>query len=129
MRCVSCGSDNPEDKKFCGMCGQSLIVSAGGGVGGVGPGQMQYRYVQPVAVWPDAASSRNLALLCRLLGGMAWLFVSFGTFLIAFGWLETLDVSYFDDPMSSLRMIGYGVIVLAISAIFFAVRDFIRNPR
>lgn len=30
MRCPSCGSDNPDNQKFCGNCGNSLILEMEG---------------------------------------------------------------------------------------------------
>ena len=33
MDCPACGKDNPEDSRFCGSCGVSLIVSTASGIG------------------------------------------------------------------------------------------------
>ena len=33
MNCPTCGKDNPEDARFCGICGVSLIVSTASGIG------------------------------------------------------------------------------------------------
>ena len=33
MDCPTCGKDNPEDARFCGICGVSLIVSTASGIG------------------------------------------------------------------------------------------------
>ena len=32
MNCPTCGKDNPEDARFCGICGVSLIVSTASGI-------------------------------------------------------------------------------------------------
>ena len=129
MRCVSCGSENPPNGKFCGICGQSLAMGTSVGAGGFPPDEMRYPHLRQTEHWQDVATGKTEKLVCRISGGIGWLLVSFGTFLIAFGWLGTIDYSYYDDPMSSMRMIGYGVIVLAVSAILFSVRDFVKPPR
>ena len=33
MNCPTCGKDNPEDARFCGICGVSLIVPTASGIG------------------------------------------------------------------------------------------------
>ena len=129
MRCPFCGTENPEGKRFCGMCGERLEVNPGEGVRRSSPSVMQYANMPPAQSWPYATAGKTETLLCRIFGGVGWLVVSLGTFLIAFGWLGTLDISYYDDPYDSLRMIGYGVIMLAISAILFSVREFAKTPQ
>lgn len=129
MKCPTCQSENLEGKRFCGTCGERLVANVGEGVVGSPSSRVQYGNVQPVQSWPYATVGKTETLLCRIFGGVGWLVVSLGTFLIAFGWLGTLDVSYYDDPLDSLRMIGYGVIMLAISAILFSVREFAKSPQ
>ena len=85
-------------------------------------------FVEPL---PMMADSQPVEFISRLFGGFGWLLVSFGTFFVAFGWLGVFDAysSYYDDPIGSFRLIGYGIVVYAIAAIAFSIREFIKPLR
>jgi len=74
-------------------------------------------------------SGRIEGLISKSFGGIGWLLVSFGTFLIAFGWLGVTDNSDYDYPLDSFRLIGYGIATYAIAAIAFSIREFVRPIR
>ncbi len=65
----------------------------------------------------------------RLFAGIGWLFVSVGTFLIGIGYLGLIDntFSYGGSSQTSLNLIGYGVCVYGIAAIFVALNRFTKN--
>jgi hypothetical protein len=62
-------------------------------------------------------------VLSRFSGAISWLLVSLGTFIVAFGFLDLID-TYSQD---SLRMIGYGIVVFAIAAVFVALSRFAKR--
>ena len=124
MQCVSCGSDNPQNARYCLICGSIMGGIATAVPGGFGPCR-----VQQVEIVSDDATSYAERLTCRILGGVGWLVVSCGTFLIAFGWLSLIGASYYDDELLHLNMIGYGLVAYAVSATLFAVRAFVKTPR
>jgi hypothetical protein len=70
-------------------------------------------------------------LLDRVFGGLAWLMTSVGTFMVAIGYLGVIDSSF--GSGSSIQdhfdMIGYGIIMYAIAAIFVALNRFVKTPR
>ncbi len=47
MKCPNCGSENPEDKKFCGDCGAELVPQST--IHGQKPGSVSYSWM--VADW------------------------------------------------------------------------------
>ena len=77
----------------------------------------------------DLGGRRTETLLYRLFGGLGWLMVSIGTFMVAFGYLGMIDsmFSYSEDPQDSLNLIGYGIIAYAVAAIFVAVNRFVKS--
>ena len=48
MNCPTCGEDNPEDARFCGICGVSLIVSTASGIGAAAFELPKVRFPQAV---------------------------------------------------------------------------------
>ena len=48
MNCPTCGKDNPEDARFCGICGVSLIVSTASGIGAAAFELPKVRFPQAV---------------------------------------------------------------------------------
>jgi len=124
LNCVSCGAVNPEGKRYCSMCGEMLGASSEAATPRTPLDDVQSPPVHYVQARQNVAIRSREDLMCGLLGGVAWLLVSLGTFIVAFGWLGVLDASYYNDPQGSLRMIGYGVIVYGVAAILFSVRAF-----
>lgn len=124
LKCTSCGSENLAGKKFCSMCGERLALSAEVAAARIPSDMMNTPNVRYVRPGPQMIIRSREDLLCGFLGGLAWLLVALGTFIIAVGWLGALSSSYFDNPQSSLRLIGYGILIYGIAAIFFSVRAF-----
>ncbi len=53
MKCPTCGSENLPNKKFCGLCGQSLTAQpAAVGFSGAAPAPQQPPYVEPAPIQP-----------------------------------------------------------------------------
>lgn len=129
MKCLSCGAENPGDKRFCSTCGEMLESGTVRAPTRIERDQVQHQHIRYVEPWPDMTTSKGGGLVCRLLGGIAWLMVSLGTFVIAVGWLGTIDTSGYGDPVGSLRLIGYGILMYAVAAIFFSIRAFEGPPR
>jgi len=90
------------------MCGQSLAVTP-----------------SP----PDAMVKRTESLLFRVFGGVSWLMIAVGTFIVALGYLGVIDsfTSYYADPTEDFRTIGYGIAVYGIAAIFVAMNRFFKH--
>ena len=76
-----------------------------------------------VQLRPDAVRMETEQVLSRFSGAISWLLVSLGTFIVAFGFLDLID-TYSQD---SLRMIGYGIVVFAIAAVFVALSRFAKR--
>ena len=74
----------------------------------------------------NMASREAKRYLCRLFGGLSWLMVSIGTFLIAFGWLGMVGNGGGDD---FLRFVGYGMIAYAVAALIVSISRFVKSPR
>ena len=129
MKCVSCGSENYPGARFCQMCGQPLVVVAGEGAVGVRPDQIPYQYAQQVETSSGVVSTKTERFLWRVFGGVSWLMVSIGTFLVAFGYLGIIDSTndYYGTPIDSFKMIGYGIVVYAMAAIFVALNRFVKS--
>lgn len=122
-KCLSCGADNPDNMNYCIVCGSPLARGRGTEFQGVQSQQVAYN----TPLLPPASSN----VLSRVFGGVGWLMVSVGMFLVAIGYLGVIDSAFADyssDPLAEFRMIGYGMIVIAIGAIFFAVSRFSRYP-
>ncbi len=129
MKCVSCGSENYPGARFCQICGQPLIVAAGEGAAEIRPDQIPCHYAQQVETSSGVVSMRTEKFLWRLFGGVSWLMVSIGTFLVASGYLGVIDSTndYYASPINSFKMIGYGIVVYAIAAIFVALNRFVKS--
>jgi len=48
MNCPTCGKDNPEDARFCGFCGISMIMSTASGIGTAAPELQKVSFPQAV---------------------------------------------------------------------------------
>lgn len=96
---------------------------------GVRPNQSPYQFSQQVELMSTMVSSKTERTLWRAFGGVSWLLVSVGTFLVAFGYLGVIDsaFSYYEDPLDNFRMIGYGIVAYAIAAIFVAMNRFVKS--
>lgn len=130
MECTSCGSENPPNARFCTICGEIVGLKASATPEDVRFERMPHRHLRQVDYMRDTGISDIEKLARRLLGGIAWLMVAFGTFMIAFGWLGAIgESSYYDDPMSDFRLMGYGMVVYGVAAILFSVRTFVKTPR
>ncbi len=129
VKCTNCGELNPEGKRFCSMCGEPLALSADDSDMESRPKKIPYQRPQRVEIVSDLGDRRTEMLLYRLFGGLGWLMVSIGTFMVAFGYLGMIDslFSYSDDPQDSLNMIGYGIVAYAVAAIFVAVNRFVKS--
>ncbi len=129
VKCKNCGEVNPEGKRFCSMCGESLALNADDSEMESTMKKMPYQRARHVEAVGDMGTGKIEKLLFRLFGGLGWLMVSIGTFMVAFGYLGMIDsiFSYSDDPQDSLNLIGYGIIAYAVAAIFVAVNRFVKS--
>jgi hypothetical protein len=116
MQCAYCGSENGQSARYCQVCGLPLVLPAGQG-----------RYPQQVQLRPDAVRTATEKMLSRFSNGVSWLLVSLGTFVVAFGFLKLIDFSSSSSTESSLRIIGYGIVVYAIAAVFVALSRFTKS--
>jgi len=129
VKCVSCGSENGPGARFCALCGQALSLSTGVGPAGLQPNQIPYPNARQVEFWSDMTRRKTEKFLSSLFGGISWLMVSLGTFMVAFGYLGLIDsaYSYYGDSSDSLHMIGFGIIAYAVAAIFVAMNRFTKS--
>lgn len=118
MKCPDCGTVNPEGQKVCSSCGLEFRMNA-----------VPYRHAQQ-SEFELFAAKKMERFIYRLFGGLSWIMVSIGTFMIAFGYLGLVNssFSFYDDPQNSLNLVGYGLIVYAIAAVFVGINRFVRNP-
>jgi hypothetical protein len=75
------------------------------------------------------ANIGGYGFLSRLFAGIGWLFVSVGTFLVGIGYIGIIDsaYSYTGSPKTSFDLIGYGIFLYGIAAIFVALNRFAKN--
>ena len=117
MKCSNCGAENLEGQRFCSMCG-------------VGFQMIPLPYQQTRQSEIDLlAAKKSERFIYRLFGGLSWLMVSLGTFFIAFGYLSLMNASFYDNLQDSYNLIGYGIVVYAIAAVFVAISRFAKNPQ
>jgi hypothetical protein len=114
MPCAYCDSENGPGAKYCQSCGQPLALPAG-----------QAKDPQQVQLRPDAVRTEIEKMLSRRSSGAAWLLVSLGTFVVAFGFLDLVEFSH--STWDSLRIIGYGFVLYAIAAAFVALSRFTKR--
>ena len=114
MPCANCGSENGPGAKYCQSCGQPLVLPAG-----------QAKYPQQEQLRPDAVGTEIEKMLSRRFDGAAWLLVSLGTFIVAYGFLDLVKFSH--STSDSLQIIGYGIVIYAIAAAFVALRRFTKR--
>lgn len=128
MKCLSCGAENPEGKRFCSTCGDMLEPDAIGAPARVQQDLTVHRHERYVEPRQDMTTSMSEELKRRLFGGIAWLIVAFGTFIIAVGYLGVIGTDH-DSTIVSLRLIGYGILTYAVAALLFSVRAFEGHAR
>ena len=128
MICPKCGMEMHANARFCWNCGQTIDMGVASKAVEL---QKPHGPLEQVAHRRTPIDGQTGEFVSRWFGGIGWLLVSFGTFLVALGWLGVFDSYslYYDDPIDSLRLIGYGIVVLATSAIAFSVREFVRPIR
>ena len=125
MKCDSCGSENPQSARFCLVCGQAFAMTLCGAPGGLQPDRALFQHMRHAELWSDMAGREAERYLGRIFGGLSWLMVSVGTFLIAFGWLGLVNNGDGDD---FLRFVGYGTAAYAIAALIVSVSRFVKSP-
>jgi hypothetical protein len=129
MRCQKCGVESMPGSTFCARCGERLVIPANSSAFLTPQYDIHQERMQQAAPGGQTSSASTASLVCRIFGGIGWLVVSLGTVMIAMGWLGTIDADYYGDITPSFRLIGYGVITLAASGVFFSVREFVKDPR
>ncbi len=129
MKCVSCGSENYPSARFCQMCGQPLPMVSVEGAAGVWRDQAPHQVSTLDESSSGVVSKKTEIFLWRTFGGISWLLVSIGPFLVGFGVLGMFSTSdlYYESPVDDFRMIGYGIVVFAIAAIFVALNRLVKG--
>lgn len=125
MKCVHCGLKNPPTARYCLMCGQALAPETRVETAETSTDHEFYEDLRLLNPQSNAAVNRVEKFIFRLFGGLAWLTVAFGTFIIAFAWLDLMR----NGPEEGfLDTTAYAILAYAVAAIFVAINRFVKNP-